>query len=93
MKQKMQNKLKPLVTNEDIWQKWHWKSDTRYYKVLLHQDLFGNWVLSKEWGGLNNHINGGKSELTDIAQADKTIQAIDKKRKTRGYSLIRSYSN
>jgi hypothetical protein len=57
--------------------------------VLLHQDLFGNWILSKEWGGLNNHLNGGKSEIIeDIDMIDKIIKTFDKKRLSRGYKFI-----
>ncbi len=84
----MQSKLNPLTISQDIWQNWHWKSDSRYYKVLLHKDLFGNWVLSKEWGGLNNHINGGKSEVINIKDLDNLIENINNIRKTRCYKLI-----
>jgi hypothetical protein len=38
----MQSKLKSLITSQDIWQKWHWKSDNRYYKVLFKITWFAN---------------------------------------------------
>ncbi len=34
------------------WQTQHWyKSENRrFYRVELHQDLFGNWLLTRTWG-------------------------------------------
>jgi hypothetical protein len=27
-----------------------WERGTRYYEVYLHQDLWGEWVLTQVWG-------------------------------------------
>lgn len=30
-----------------------WEKDTRYYETRLHQDLWGQWVLTRVWGRRN----------------------------------------
>ena len=33
------------------WLASRWERDTRYYELHLRQDLFGDWVLTRVWGG------------------------------------------
>jgi hypothetical protein len=32
------------------WISLRWEKGTRYYEVYLHQDLWGDWVLTQVWG-------------------------------------------
>ncbi len=32
------------------WIHLRWERGTRYYEVYLHQDLWGDWVLTQVWG-------------------------------------------
>jgi hypothetical protein len=34
----------------DEWISLRWERGTRYYEVYLHQDLWGDWVLTQVWG-------------------------------------------
>jgi hypothetical protein len=36
------------IINE--WIHLRWERGTRYYEVYLHQDLWGDWVLTQVWG-------------------------------------------
>lgn len=70
---------------------WYWQSDTRYYRVTLQKNLFGNWILIKSWGGLNNHLNGGTSCLIqNINDLDQIIASIDATRRKHSYKYIYS---
>jgi hypothetical protein len=33
----------------DEWISLRWERGTRYYEVCLHQDLWGDWVLTQVW--------------------------------------------
>jgi hypothetical protein len=68
--------------------KWYWESGDRYYFVMAHTDLFGNVVITKQWGGLNNNLNGSKTELVEDDNLDKVIKDIHSKRTKRDYVLI-----
>jgi len=61
----------------------------RYYAVYLDTDLFGHWVLTKAWGGLNSHR--GQVRKDCVASKEAGLQAIldlDKRRKKRGYCPV-----
>jgi hypothetical protein len=32
------------------WLHERWEKGTRYYEIHLHQDLWGDWVLTQVWG-------------------------------------------
>jgi hypothetical protein len=34
----------------DEWISLRWERGSRYYEVHLHQDLWGDWVLTQVWG-------------------------------------------
>jgi hypothetical protein len=34
----------------DEWTNLRWERGTRYYEAHLHQDLWGDWVLTQVWG-------------------------------------------
>lgn len=60
----------------------------RYYRVILAQDLFGDWVVTRIWGGIGN----ATGRITHIPcptydDALLLIQKIAKLRKRRGYQL------
>jgi len=75
------------------WQTWRWESDTRYYFLSFVQNLFGEWVLIKKWGGRYTPIHGTKTEyfqnIDNIANEVSAIfMALNKTRVSRGYALI-----
>lgn len=38
----------------EMWRRW--ETSTRYYVVLLHRDLLGDWVLTVAHGGRSNNL-------------------------------------
>ena len=36
---------------ETRWQAIDFEKGTRYYRIILHQDLWHRWVVTKVWGG------------------------------------------
>ena len=70
------------------WKKIHWETDTRYYSVILQQDLFHSWNITRQWGGRHNERFGQKSNaFFSIEEAQKELEVIYKTREQRGYSL------
>lgn len=61
----------------------------RYYKAHLVVDLFNSWVLVTAWGGQDSHRGNMRSMLVE-SHADGLVklQAIDKRRRQRGYRLV-----
>lgn len=68
--------------------KWYWESGSRYYFVMAHADLFGNLVVTKQWGGLNNRLNGFKSEVVEKDKLEIVLKNIHSKRVKRDYVLM-----
>lgn len=65
----------------------------RYYHVILAMDLFGEWVVTKAWGG----INKATGRITHAAfnsydEARKMVDRITKQRNSRGYLPV-TYDN
>lgn len=63
----------------------------RYYLVYLTQDLFGEWVIIKSWGGIDKA--GGQVisiPCTTYEEAIIQIERIKKIRERRGYALVHS---
>jgi len=58
----------------------------RYYKIVLAQDLFGEWVVTRVWGGIGK-ATGRITHYPCGTQADglKLIEKISKTRLARGY--------
>ncbi len=71
------------------WQNWSWKSEDRYYHLFLTQNLFGEWLIIRKWGGLKNRIHGSKTyNLQNLDEAILQTSQIHKRRISRGYNLI-----
>lgn len=61
----------------------------RYYLVYVTQDLFGEWIIIKSWGGLNKA--GGQVLSTPCASYDEAMAKIESIKKARircGYALV-----
>ena len=61
----------------------------RYYLIYLTQDLFGDWVIIKSWGGINKM--GGQIRSTPCNSYDAALTKIEEIKKMRlrhGYALV-----
>jgi predicted DNA-binding WGR domain protein len=64
------------------------KNMWRYYRLDLQPDLFGLWLLVKEWGRVGQH---GQTQVTSFATVDEASQALQRQRgakQKRGYVTV-----
>ncbi len=63
-----------------------WRKQEHYFIVRLSQDLFGDWVVIRSWGNLNNNLGGNKQDvLSCYQQAMTEIEKIHQRQIKRGY--------
>ncbi|AIL66141.1 hypothetical protein NOVO_09160 (plasmid) [Rickettsiales bacterium Ac37b] len=62
-------------------------SNNRYYNLYIHYNLFGELIITKNWGGLFNKRGGAKSEYTLPSNLPSTLKSIINTRLKHGYSL------
>jgi predicted DNA-binding WGR domain protein len=70
----------------DLWTRCSWQKGLRYYEVLLHQDLWGDWVLTRIWGRRGTQL--GRTVHTPCASyrdACDQLVTVKARRKRRGY--------
>lgn len=69
--------------------RWENPENQRYYRILFAPDLFGEWVITKIWGGLKNAGGGMKNvPCANYDEGIKLIAKIKDMRLKRGYQLI-----
>ena len=70
------------------WQDLFWRRGDRFYWCALRQNLFGEWVLLRKWGGRRTG-KGGQCEIlcADLEEGHRLIQDVLKRRRYRGYVL------
>jgi hypothetical protein len=70
------------------WLSLRWERGTRYYEVYLHQDLWGDWVLTRVWGrqgtALGRVVHNPCASYKDGCERLAVVQA---RRKSRGYKI------
>ena len=78
-----------FIENKCILQEWRNPEKGRYYAVMVCQDLFENWVITKIWGG-NKKLGRKVTTLCD-SHADAILQfnKVSKIREKHGYFLCR----
>ncbi|MEM6483916.1 MAG: WGR domain-containing protein [Pseudomonadota bacterium] len=70
----------------DSWSKTRWVSETRYYEVVVHQDLFGKWVTTRINGGINSALGQTHHVPAESLEAARArAVGLEKRRKQRGY--------
>ncbi|KPC27206.1 Wgr family protein [Pseudomonas syringae pv. cilantro] len=71
-------------------QPWRWENETRWYEVELTQDLFGDWLIVRRWGGLHSRHHGKKTErVFDQHAGLAMVETIDAERKARKPPYLR----
>ncbi|MEM9817193.1 MAG: hypothetical protein AAF827_12425 [Cyanobacteria bacterium P01_D01_bin.6] len=65
---------------------WQRPTDGRRYRVELSQNLFGEWVLIREWWGVASKRRGSKKQgVNTYAEGVECLEAVAKRRMQRGY--------
>ena len=70
-----------------------WETETRYYATFAHPDLFGEWVLHKQWGGKGTRLGGTRVVAVGTASIAQAMAVIERQRARAGYSLVEQASN
>ena len=65
-----------------------WETPTRYYATYAHLDLFGHWVLHKQWGGKGSRLGGTRVVAVGVVSIAIAIAQIEKQRARSGYVRI-----
>jgi predicted DNA-binding WGR domain protein len=63
-------------------------TNKRYYQMMISQDLFRHWILTKTWGGIGKP-GGRVVHIPCLSQSDafKLMDELSKMRYRRGYRL------
>jgi predicted DNA-binding WGR domain protein len=64
---------------------WYKAENRRYYRAELHQDLFGNWLLTRTWGSAYKLGRQTVQYLDTIEQGHDLLREITKKRHAKHY--------
>jgi predicted DNA-binding WGR domain protein len=67
------------------WISFHWTKKTRYYRIILHQDLFGDWIITRVWGRIGTKMGMAKAHAISYQDGLKLIAELCKVRQYRGY--------
>ena len=74
----------------EFWQSSIWQKDTRFYRVELCQDVFGNWIIKNTWGSAVK-LDFGRSNSMVCSDYQTGLEEYKKqlaKRIKRGYALL-----
>ena len=67
-----------------------WERHTRYYEAYLHQDLWGNWVLTRVWGGRGQATGQVRHRPCQSYEAGiEDLEQVSHRRRQRGYTPVR----
>lgn len=75
-----------MYYNTTHWQSISFQTETRYYQICLQQDLLGDWIVQRSWGGLHNRIHGSKQHAyPSLELAEKQLALLIKERHRKKY--------
>lgn len=62
----------------------------RWYTISLHRDLFGELVIERTWGSVNNHLGGSASDpVACCTELRRTLRELLAHRRSKGYRRFR----
>lgn len=71
------------------WKCVRWRRGDRFYRCEVRQDLFGNWLVVRQWGGISSGRWGAKETVCEsFAEAQAVFEAVAKRREKREYVLV-----
>jgi predicted DNA-binding WGR domain protein len=74
--------------------KWLNKEKSRFYNIAVHHDDASEIILNHVWGSCNSNRGGRKNIFVRTEEeAQKFIQKMIKRRRSRGYELIAPLMN
>jgi predicted DNA-binding WGR domain protein len=68
------------------WQRLRWENGTRYYEAIVHQDLWGGWVVTCVWGRRGTELGRAVDHpCASYAEACQRLAAVKARREQRRY--------
>ena len=66
-----------------------WQKGTRYYEVLLHQDLWGGWIVTRVWGRRGSPLGRVRHQpCGSYAEGLSQVRLAQQRRTRRGYATV-----
>ena len=66
-----------------------WVKHTRYYKVLLHRDLWGDWIVTRIGGQRGSPLGRVRHHpYGSYAEGLSRLAAVARRREQRGYAMV-----
>ena len=60
----------------------------RFFQITLQQDLFGGWLLVREWGQLGARPSTKRSVFLDQEQAEAALEQLRAQQAERGFQVM-----
>jgi len=71
------------------WRSIRWEKSTRYYEAYLHQDLWGDWVLTRVWGRRGSKLGQIRNfPCASYEEGLAQLSEVEKRRKQHGYRIV-----
>ncbi|NEP10259.1 MAG: WGR domain-containing protein [Symploca sp. SIO2C1] len=78
-----------LTYQVEQWKSARWQRDDRFYLCEVKEDLWSNWLVMRQWGGVSSGRWGAKETVCNsFAEAEALFDAVAKRREKRGYVLV-----
>ena len=66
-----------------------WESPQRYYAARVYEDLLGDTVVGRSWGGLHNNVGNTDTVVVMTPEgAAREIEEINARRTAHHYTLV-----
>src|SRR3954469_15772100 len=80
----------PSSFDTSAWVALHWEQTTSYYRAHLEQDLWGHWIVIRIVGRSGGRRSRDMTTwVASLEQGLMTLGAIGRRRRERGYQLVR----
>jgi hypothetical protein len=70
------------------WDTLFWNRGDRYYICRLSQNLFGEWIVEREWGGRNSGKRGRlERAFPSLQEAESLVRQVARRRSYQRYEI------
>ena len=60
----------------------------KYYQLMLQQDLFGAWILTREWGQPGTRTSLKREQFLDFEAAEAALDRARELQKKKGFQVM-----
>ncbi|MGF1529230.1 MAG: hypothetical protein ACFCBW_20985 [Candidatus Competibacterales bacterium] len=70
------------------WYPLRFEKDARFYEVILHQDLWGQWFVTKRWGSGEGSAQTQLTPCKSYAEVLDIVNAAARRCQRQGYIMV-----